>query len=378
MKNIGILLPKSSTHPEIGYDFFFGLKGYYAGKDQTPDYHTANIGFGIDEDLLFSEAERLFLEKNVDILLVFAEHPKVDKIFPLATLFKKPILVVNPGAKYPLKWKTPEYVAILSLQEMLSAKIAAKLAVSQLGIKNGINATNFYDGGYGIGDSFYQGQEASGGQIKFNFVGKHLPAEFDPRPLLEYLDSNSEPHLIFSIFTGPVLELFLQAIQIHNASHVLVCSQMMLHEIRKNKLQEKTSLSRFFACSSLNPNSENEYSTALRKYLQEVAKREISIFSYLGWDAGLVIDEFIAKQDLDWTLQKAQLKSNMLNGSRGELVFHPETSHFLPQLYRINWSEKDLESDPIEVAAVVGEWEELIANRTTPPQVGWFNTYLCS
>lgn len=378
MKNIGILLPKSSTHPEIGYDFFFGLKGYYAGKNQTSDFHTANIGFGIDEDLLFSEAERLFLEKNVDILLVFAEHPKVDKIFPLATLFKKPILVVNPGAKYPWKWKTPDYVAILSLQEMLSAKIAAKLAVSQLGIKNGINATNFYDGGYGIGDSFYQGQETSGGQIKYNFVGKHLPAEFDPRPLLEYLDSNSEPHLIFSIFTGPVLELFLQAIQTHHRAQVLVCSQMMLHEIGKKNLREKTSSLRVFACSSLNPNSENEASTALGKYFQEVAKREIGIFSYLGWDAGLVIDELIAKQDLDWTLQKAQLKSNMLNGSRGELVFHPETSHFLPQLYRIHASDKGLETDAIELPIVVSEWEELIANRTNPPQVGWFNTYLCS
>ncbi|RIW12980.1 hypothetical protein D0X99_17965 [Algoriphagus lacus] len=378
MKNIGILLPKSSTHPEIGYDFFFGLKGYYSSKDQRPDFQTANIGFGIDEDLLFSEAERLFLDKNVDVLLVFAEHPKVDKIFPLASLFKKPMLVVNPGAKYPVQWEAPDFVTFLSLHEMLSAKVAAKSAVTQMGIKNGINATNFYDGGYGIGDSFYQGKESSGGQIKYNFVGKHLPSEFDARPLMEYLDSSLEPHLIFSIFTGSVLELYLQAMQTCSNSHVLVCSQIMVHEMIKKNLHDKSLLPRLFACSSFDPSTSNDSSLALKKYLHDLAKREISIFSYLGWDAGLVIDELLDKQGLDWTSEKAQLQSNLLNGSRGDLVFHALTGHFLPQLYIIDWSNEGIETKSIEVSEVVVEWEELISNRAQPPQVGWFNTYLCS
>lgn len=378
MKNIGILLPKSTTHPEIGYDFFFGLKGYFANQGQTPNFHTANIGFGIDEDLLFSEAERLLLEKNVDVLLAFADHPKVDKIFPLASLFQKPFLVVNPGAKYPLNWETPDYVTFLSLHEMLSAKVAAKQAVSRLGIENGIIATNFYDGGYGIGDSFFQGQEAAGAEIKFNFVGKHIPAEFDAKPLLEYLNTSTEPHLIFSIFTGSVLELFLKAVQTNSDSHVFVCSQIMLHEIVKKNLHGKSGLPRILSCASLDPNGSNDSSQALKKYLMEVAKRESSIFSFLGWDAGLVIDLLLVTPKMGRSLSNASLQNTSFKGCRGDLFFHAPTCQFLPQLYLISYSEKGINTISIEIPEVLDEWEELITNRALPPQVGWFNTYLCS
>lgn len=378
MKTLGILLPKSSTHPEIGYDFFFGLKGYFFCLGQNPNIHTANIGFGIDEDLLFSEAERMFLEKNVDLLVVFAEHPKVDKIFPLASQFKKTILVVNPGAKYPVDWKAPEYVAFLSLEEMLSAKVAAKFALAESGIKNVINATNFYDGGYGIGDAFYLGQEAMKGQVVFNFVGKHKVSDFDARPLTDYLASVSEQNLVFSVFTGPILTHFLEVFGQHFESNVLVCAQTMFHDMLSEKLISHSAFPKILSCSSIDPSSENKGLGMLKNYLENEVKRQYSIFSSLGWDAGLVIMYLLDNSGLDWILRTESMKSISMKGIRGRLFFHAESGHFLPQLYQIKILNGKLETIPMTISKVIEEWEELVESRAVPPQVGWFNTYLCS
>lgn len=378
MKHLGILLPKSSTHPDIGYDFFFGLKGYFFSLGQNPNIHTANIGFGIDEDLLFSEAERMFLEKNVDLIVVFAEHPKVDKIFPLASQFKRPILVVNPGAKYPVDWKAPEFVFFLSLEEMLSAKLAAKFALAESGINQVINATNFYDGGYGIGDAFYLGQEAKNGRVTYNFVGKHKVSDFDAQPLTDYLGSVSEPNLVFSIFTGPILPYFLELIGQYFGPNILVCSQVMIHEMLSKKLISPLTFSKILSCSSIDPINENKDLGILKNYLENEVKRQYSIFSSLGWDAGLVIMKLLDDPELTWSFRNQFNESISLVGSRGEIFFHSESGHFLPQIYQIKILNGELETFPMVISEVIKEWEELIEKRSIPPQVGWFNTYLCS
>ncbi|ERM80578.1 hypothetical protein P872_12690 [Rhodonellum psychrophilum GCM71 = DSM 17998] len=379
MENIGILLPKSSTHPEIGYDFFFGVKAFFAYHTTfNPSFHTANIGFGIDGDGMYSEAERMFLEKNVDVLVVFAEHPIVDKIFPLAAQFRRTILVVNPGAKYPIDWQAPDYVVFLTMGEMLSAKLAATHAVSSLGISKGINATNFYDGGYGIGDAFYLGQENAGGEIVFTFVSKHLETEFDPKPLEDFLEGNQEPMLIYAIYTGKILPLFLKALEGSHTQATLVCSAEMLHELIGSELDQKMSLPEIFACTSLSPEWKNKRFQPLHDFFKNEARREVSPFSYLGWDAGEVLQQLASASGADWKEKTHQLEKTPITGSRGAMKFHLKTGHFIGVQYQVQLQGKHLKVSKIELEEVLKEWEQFMETRPNPPQVGWFNTYLCS
>lgn len=379
MKNIGVLLPKSSTHLEIGYDFFFGLKAYFADKPGfDPSFHIANIGFGIDDDLMFSETERMFLEKNVDILLVFAEHPKVDKIFPLAAQFRRVILVVNPGAKYPVDWQTPDFVVFLTMGEILSAKLAAKNAILDLGISKGINASNYYDGGYGIGDGFYLGQESAGGQVLFNFVSKHLEAEFDSKPLTDFLKETQEQVLIYSIYTGRLLPLFLDKISDFRSQAILVCSAAMLQEIIDSEFQNRFSLPEIFSATSLNPIWKNGGFQPINEYFIKEAKKDVSPFSYLGWDAGVVVHQFYTLPTTAWQERTKQLEKYALTGSRGELQFHRKTGHFIGEQYKVYFRDRHLEVMKIALKEVIKEWEQIIVSRPQPLQVGWFNTYLCS
>ncbi|GAB2612203.1 hypothetical protein [Belliella aquatica] len=379
MKNLGILLPKSNTHPEIGYDFFFGLKAFFAQQPQFDiSFSTSNIGFGIDEDLLFSEAERMLLEKNVDALVVFAEHPKVDKIFPLGAQFQRPILVVNLGAKYPVNWKSPDYVMFITMGEMLSAKLAAKDAVSDFEITKGVNATNFYDGGYGIGDGFYLGQDEANGQIVYNFFSKHLVEEYDGKTLLTYLESNKEPMLIFSIFTGKILPLFLKDIEASQTKSILVCSSAMINEIIASDYHIESKLPKIFAYSSIDPNWKTDGFQPINDFFRNEAKRKVSSMSYLGWDAGKVLTQFFIDTSTDWKNIVSLLETSPLKGCRGELIFHAQTGHFIGEQYRIRIYNQEFEVVKIEVNEVEKEWERFIKSRSEPPQVGWLNTYLCS
>lgn len=379
MKNIGILLPKSSTHPDIGYDFYFGMKAYFADKPEIePAIHTSNIGFGIDGDLMYSEAERMFLEKNIDALIVFAEHPKVDKILPLAAQFRRVILVVNPGAKYPVDWQVPDYVVFLTMGEMISAKLAARNAITDLGISKGINATNIYDGGYGIGDGFYLGQESVDGEVLFTFVSKHLEDEFDPKPLMDFLEEIQDQILIYSIFTGNILPLFLNTISSYRSHSILVCSAAMLYEIIDKEFQNSLSLPEIFAVTSLNPEWKNAGFQPINDFFKNEGNRKVSPYTYLGWDAGEVLQQLTSLSKTAWPAIVQQLETISITGSRGALRFHLKTGHFISDQYQVQIRDKKLEVSKIDVSEVIKEWEQLMISRPQPPQVGWFNTYLCS
>ena len=100
---IGILLPNSTTYPLISYNFIAGLKGCLGqlAPALLPELHTSSIGFGTDQMQMLKEAQDMLLEKNADILVVFADHPVVECLFPLISSLKKLLIIVNTGAKYP-------------------------------------------------------------------------------------------------------------------------------------------------------------------------------------------------------------------------------------------------------------------------------------
>src|SRR5690606_8979788 len=170
----GILLPKSTTHPSIGYDFLTGMKLAVKRHAQWAcDWTTANIGFGVDEQLLVEKAEQLCLNEGVDVLVAFADHPRVGVLFPIVKSLNKLLIVVSAGAKYPVSWERHDHVIFLMLNEYLLARLTGGRAAAE-GLRDGVMATNFYDGGYAIAGSIVDGFRQEGGNIAYNFVGRQL------------------------------------------------------------------------------------------------------------------------------------------------------------------------------------------------------------
>src|SRR5690606_40035011 len=98
----------SSTHPLLSHDFFAGLQAALGKEQEAHELFTGNIGFGTDRNLIYSEAEKLWLEKQVEVLVVFATPPNVEVLYPISQSLNKLLIVVNSGAKYPVNWEVPD------------------------------------------------------------------------------------------------------------------------------------------------------------------------------------------------------------------------------------------------------------------------------
>ena len=47
---IAVLLPQSTTHPQLGDDFYLALQQCLQFHDEVIEWHSESIGFGTDEN----------------------------------------------------------------------------------------------------------------------------------------------------------------------------------------------------------------------------------------------------------------------------------------------------------------------------------------
>ncbi len=374
---LGILLPKSSTHPLISYDFLAGLKLSIenSGLDGYETV-TGNIGFGIDEDLIYQETERLCMEEGVDLLIVYADRPKIDEIFPLLKALNKLLIVVNSGAKYPESWLPQENVLYLTLNELLNCRSTAKLAARD-GILKGVMATSFYDGGYSLCHAQVEGFTEENGQVEFNFISK-LNADLDTSSMLDFLKSKADQYALLSVFSGDLVCEFLEQLgnsDLDNFS-VYASPTFLLDSLTKKEplFPEVKGYVSWF------PNLDLAVNKNFLKTFKESTKREASQFAALAWDVGLICKllsdsqeshQFNAREIISF------LKTQKIAGTRGELHLDDSTHHFLAPSYLVARNNEGLVvlEDTVAESSI---WNEMVDATEELPLTGWFNTYLCS
>jgi len=377
----GILLPKSTTHPSIGYDFLTGMKLAVKRHAQWAcDWTTANIGFGVDEQLLVEKAEQLCLNEGVDVLVAFADHPRVGVLFPIVKSLNKLLIVVSAGAKYPVSWERHDHVIFLMLNEYLLARLTGGRAAAE-GLRDGVMATNFYDGGYAIAGSIVDGFRQEGGNIAYNFVGRQLTNALDTAPLLAFLDTCRERLAILATFSGAPTSAFVRALVDKLPEQAQVYGNpTMLAEWEAAPEPDATdvpALCGYAAWSRTLVNEENQtYITAFEAALGRAA----TPFGALGWDAGQVVAALAATADKHgWKGDKAPrcLEQEAITGARGELVFDRATHYFLAPAHWVAGKNENT-MDRLAAVEVQQAWKHLVGSLASPPQSGWFNTYLCS
>lgn len=382
---IGVLLPKSTTHPLIGHDFLSGLKLSMVSKGMKDlEILTGNIGFGVDEELIYSETERLFLEEGVDILIVFADHPKVAGVFPLLNALNKLLIVVNSGAKYPESWQSPGNVVYLTLNDILNCRLTGQLAVED-GYKIGAMTTSFYDGGYSLCHALTEGFLDVKGEIEYNFISK-LKEKLNVSPLIGFLENQEDKIALLSVFSSDLVPDYLRQLKDSGIrNYGIFASPSFLHDSDLEKLvDQKEEGDNYFPelkgfvswWPDLNLASNREFMLAFKAS----AKRKASAFAALGWDAGLICKLISTQEELDdfqATDLIAYLKEQEIESTRGALLFDESTHHYISPSYLVTSIEGELvvsgTSDSKRET-----WNEIVQTTEELPLTGWYNTYLCS
>ena len=95
---IGLLLPRSTDYPAMGYDMLDGLQSRLAAdRDREYQFCTENIGFGENNEFSYSKAEKLFLHDKIDLLIAYCNSANAEALYQLASAFQKPLLILDAG-----------------------------------------------------------------------------------------------------------------------------------------------------------------------------------------------------------------------------------------------------------------------------------------
>lgn len=381
--NIGILLPRSDIHPGIGLEFMDGLKTSLNGI--TPaipvQFYAEGVGFGGMEKDVYQKAEKLLMIDGVDVLLAFIDERILDLILPLANASGKLLVVINAGANCPQNWVPQPNVVRLTLQHAFLCWLSGKLAADEKN-KKAAMATTFYDCGYLHTAKMITHFMQSGGELTYNYISKRLYREgLDISDLNNFLLANTDTTNLCCIFDAWPASLFytlLNETEYADKLH-LFCSPMMF----ESRALENAGAGFRFNIDGYIPwhiTLDNEANKNFNTIYKLKTKKDPSIFSLLGWEAGLIVRMVVTKSPDDYADGAAlvkQLGEEELDSPRGKMIMDAATQFFIsapirsmlaPGTSSLVISSKDNYQD---------EWDAFTEEPLSGTSSGWTNTYLC-
>ncbi len=380
---LGVLYPRSNEHPGMMVDFVNGIKTALKHKqlDQKIQLFSESIGFGGVEKEVYEKAEKLLELEGVDLLVAFVDLRVLEKLKPLMKASGKLLLAVNPGANYPDNWVPQSNMLHLTLQHGFVSWLTGKQA-AQINKKDAAMVTTFYDCGYMHTAAMVKGFVDQGGKITYNHVNNQKYDDaFDIKPLTDFLSSDKETDSLLCVFDSLPASLFYSRLNAYKEAgnlHLFV-SPMMLENKALEKMADgfKFSINGYLPWHSSLENNDNR--DFLESFLQQT-KRPATVFSLLGWESGLVVQQIFLHSNEDYTDSAAisgKLASGIIKSPRGGLKLDTKTNYFLAPVCKCSISENSttLLTEWMEIPEK--EWAGFVEMPAEAVSSGWTNTYLC-
>lgn len=379
---IGLLFPRSSVYPGIGYDVVEGFKAAveYYGSDANVITESAGIG-GVDEDV-YKVAERLLMQGGADILVAYIDHLAAEKIEPLCSAANKILVVIEPGAVIPTNWSASPLRFHLTLDSALGSRIVADIAGKDSAGK-ALFATSFYDGGYLNCSAMVDAYTATGGVVCYNYIAPFNHEEFDIRYIVNGIEETQADTVLaqLSIETG---KLFMEEYGKTGLSNKVkfYSSPFFLEESFLNTVPfANTNIKGVVPWSK---NLENETNAAFIKSMDDRG-RDANCFSALAWDAAqFVLKALEELKENKFNGRKAaeNLKGVEIQSTRGVLKHDADTNYFPGPFYSAEIVKGEDGFSKLAIGEEVADWREHWNTHKSKPTTDtfsrWVNTYLCT
>jgi branched-chain amino acid transport system substrate-binding protein len=381
MLKAGVLYPRSGIYPLLGADFLSGIQSSLAFYNCTEKIQliTVSVGFGSSEQEVYNKVEALLLQEKVDLVIAFLDLKVIRVVQNLFTATGKLFLVVNTGANYPENWVPPAGTAYLTLLDSFLCRLTGILA-SKNGMIRSLMAASFYDGGYQHCNAMVNGFVGRGGSIEYNYISQPKLEDFDITKLQDFLISHTDIRSILCLFSGKEANMFYErANNIPGAESLqLYVSPAMLEEQNCSALSQKMSFAvhGYIPWHSSLPNNDN---VLFRKTVFEQSKREATIFSLLGWEAGLLLHHIGSGEMTDSSGDKMLqlLHTGNFNSPRGSLRTDHSTNYIIGPAYEATWQKDNSILINNSIADISVEWNSFVREEVGAVSSGWLNTYLC-
>jgi ABC-type branched-subunit amino acid transport system substrate-binding protein len=379
--NIGILYPRSKAHAGLAFDFLDGLKSFLKQQQLGGSLKLLpeSIGFGGDEKEVYEKAEKLLMIEGVDILIAYIDQRVMGILNPLFYSAGKLVIVINPGANYPLNWVPQPNVVQLTLQHAFLCWQSGQIA-GRAENNNAALVTTYYDCGYLHGTAMVKSFLKEKGNITFNYVNSQLYDQtFEISKLTDFLSENKETVNLLAVCDDLPASMIYQQLNAFNTTgelHLFV-SPMMLEPKALENLKDGFNFS-IDGFTPWLPTTANEANKNFTDFYQQHTKRPASIFSVLGWEAGMILHQLQNEDNYgDGATLAEALQKIKINGPRGLLQLDADTNFFLAPFVKCSIKNNSGHMETETVDAYEKEWQAFINEPTEGVISGWMNTYLC-
>ncbi|MDP4261966.1 MAG: ABC transporter substrate-binding protein [Bacteroidota bacterium] len=372
LNRIGLLLPRSTDYPSMGYDILDGLQcNLKLAGNETIRFFTENIGFGEDNALNYAKAEKLLLQDNAEILIAYCNSSNAESLYPLAGALNKPFIILDAGMQLP-QAEPSAYCYHISLQGVHACHIAGYMAGT--GNRKVLMATSFYDGGYRGPWSYDRGLSEAGGSVCGNYVSGYKLAEFTIDPYIGLLHQSAAAS-VAACFSSYLAELFFKALHEKNSEATplpFYCSPFMAEEQMLAKCDFPGG--DFHAVVPWAFSVKNKEQEKFVDCIQTEKNKKANIFHLLGWEAGIIAAEAIQHES-------PSLEGFSYDSPRGNVVIHPATHYTYAPLYKgriIGDKNGKCMFNVQETIPSDAAMHTVIMNDKQGAMVsGWRNNYLC-
>ncbi|MGG9962812.1 ABC transporter substrate-binding protein [Ferruginibacter sp. SUN106] len=373
----GILFPLSTAHPGIGADFMDGLQTFLKqqGVSDSISFIKEGVAFGGVEKEVYQKAEKLLISDEVDILIAYVDEKVLPVLYPLIQATGKLMLVINPGANYPVNWITQPNVIHLNLQHAFLCWLTGALAAASTN-GHAVLATSYYDCGYLHTAAMVKNFMEQGGTIRHNYINNQAYDDgFEIKQLTDFLSVNANCKNLLCVFDEKPASLFFSSLDQYAAASALhlFVSPMMLSSKLLNSTIKKSSCT-ITGYLPWYTDMENETSLLFVKS----CTRPATIFSLLGWETGMIL-ETIWQQGTVTNVDAVvdHLKTKTISSPRGILKLDSETQFYIAPVAKYSL-KAGADAAQIEwIHNVDNEWKAFTTMPTEGAVTGWTNTYLC-
>ncbi|REG90476.1 ABC transporter substrate-binding protein [Flavobacterium aquicola] len=370
---IGLLLPRSTDYPAMGFDILDGLRTHlHLLGILDPQLITENIGFGDDQQLSYAKAEKLLLQDDVQLLIAYSNIQNAEPLYQMAQSSGRAFLFLDTGMQTATIDKIPNNW-FLNLQGIDTCFRLGQLAGE--GERNVMMANSFFDAGYRGSLFATKGLDLTGGAVSGNYVSTHKISEFTIDRYLELLNEN-EPQAVIANFSIYLTDLFLKELKNKGESATpfpFYCSPFMAEETLLTKCDFPTGT--FHTIVPWSSSVENEAQHLFLTTIREQKNKTANLFHLLGWEAAIAVNHLLnnGPQSLaNWSFESP----------RGKVTFDSVTQSSYAPLYK-GIIVPDIDGKCVleieeKLEVTKEEHQQNWTQKQEEMSSGWKNNFLCT
>ncbi|QTD36641.1 ABC transporter substrate-binding protein [Polaribacter batillariae] len=368
---IGVLLPQSSAHPQIGKSFINGLR--IGLGNLSYKLFLESTGLGEDPKQIINSIQKLHIQEDVALTTGLFGHYGFKEIAEFVSKNDEILLASNFGTSFSIKAPDGVFQNTLGLQDSL-IKLAQYF--SKKNVKNLATSSCYYESGYG----FIKGLEIGIKNQEITKFAGHYITPHSPRKneseIMEFIIKESNPEVIVAFHNGIFAEEHFEFLQKNNLQNSYPIYALPFSS--EDKLIEKYPEigKKIKSISSWYKELDSESNKKFTATYQQTYNKLANFFALLGYENGLVIKDALTQKNKPL---KQSIEEINIDGPRGKINFN-NAFHKTDFPHYIWTQEVSKESEvirkPIEELPKnnLNYLANLPEEETTSQ--GWFNAYL--